>query len=50
MDVAVDSLGNATGLATNNRWLITSPYEKNLLSRSDDLIRSTEYGDKIVTG
>ena len=50
MDVAVDSLGNATWLPTNGRWLITSPYEKNLLSRSDDLIRSTEYGDRIVTG
>lgn len=50
MDVAPDSLGNASGLPTNNRWLICSPYEKNLLSRSDDLVRSTEYGDKIVTG
>lgn len=50
MDVAVDSLGNVTGLPTMNRWLVMSPYEKNLLSRSTDLIRSTEYWDKIVTG
>jgi len=50
MDVAEDSLGNVTGLPTKDRWLVMSPYEKNLLNRSSDLIRSTEYGDKIITG
>lgn len=50
MDTAVDSLGNTTGLPMNNRWLVVSPYEKNLLENSSDLVRSTTYWDKIVTG
>lgn len=49
MDVAVDSLWNETGLPMTDRWLVLSPNEKFLLERSTDLIRSTEYGDKIIT-
>jgi len=42
MDVAPDSLGNATGLSTSNRWLVVSPNEKFHFAAMDELLRSTE--------
>ena len=50
MNKAVDSLGNKTGLPTNGRFLIVSPDEIFFLEDAPQLLRSTEYGDKIVTG
>lgn len=34
----------------NNRWVMLSPAEKRLLSKSPDLVKATDKGDKIVTG
>lgn len=50
LDTAPDSLGNPTGVPDSERWVIISPKEKRLLNKSPDLIRSTEMGDKVVTG
>lgn len=50
MDVAVDSLWNATWLSTNNRWLVISPNEKFHFVAMPELLRSTKLWDKIVTG
>lgn len=50
LDTAPDSLGNATGVPDNNRWMIITPAEKRFLAKSNDLVRDTEMGDKIVTG
>ena len=50
MDTAVDSLGNKTGLPSSNRWLIVSPNENFYFSAMPEVLRSTELGDRIVTG
>lgn len=50
MNKAVDSLGNATGLPTNGRFLIVSPDEVFFFEAMPELLRSTDYGDRIVTG
>lgn len=50
MDAAVDSLGNATGIPDSDRWVILSPAEKRLLANAPELLRSTDLGDKTVTG
>lgn len=50
MNKAVDSLGNKTGLPTNDRFLLLSPDEVFFLEDAPQLLRSTEYWDKIVTG
>ncbi len=49
MNKAVDSLGNKTGLPINDRFLIVSPDEIFFLEDAPQLLRSTEYGDRIVT-
>jgi len=50
MDIADDSLWNATWLPMNDRWLVLSPNERFFLNTSSDLIRDTSYGDNIITG
>lgn len=50
MNKAVDSLGNKTGLPVNHRWLIVSPDEVFHFEAMPEVLRSTEYGDRIVTG
>ena len=49
MNKAVDSLGNKTGLPINDRFLIVSPDEIFFLEDAPQLLRSTDYGDRIVT-
>jgi hypothetical protein len=43
MNKAVDSLGNKTGLPTNDRFLLLSPDEVFFLEDAPQLLRSTEY-------
>lgn len=50
MNKAVDSIGNATGLPMNNRWLVCSPDENYHFEAMPEVLRSTEMGDRIVTG
>lgn len=50
MNKAVDSLGNKTGLPVNDRFVVLSPDEVFFLEDAPQLLRSTDYGDKIVTG
>ena len=50
LDTAPDSLGNPTGVPDSNRWVVFSPKEKRLLSKAPELLRSTDLGDKTVTG
>jgi hypothetical protein len=42
MNKAVDSLGNKTGLPSNNRWLIVSPDEVFFFEAMPEILRSTE--------
>jgi hypothetical protein len=41
LDTAPDSLGNATGVPDNDRWVMFSPKEKRLLAKAPELIRAT---------
>lgn len=50
MNKAVDSLWNKTGLPVNDRFITFSPDEIFFLEDAPQLLRSTEYGDRIVTG
>lgn len=50
LDTAPDSLGNATGVPDNDRWVMFSPVEKRFLVKAPELIRATALGDKVVTG
>lgn len=50
LDTAPDSLGNATGVPDNDRWVMLSPKEKRLLAKAPELIRATALWDKVVTG
>ncbi len=50
LDTAPDSLGNATGVPDNDRWVMLSPVEKRFLVKAPELIRATNLGDKVVTG
>lgn len=50
LDTSPDSLGNATGVADSERWVMLSPTEKRLLSKAPELIRATALGDRVVTG
>lgn len=50
LDTAPDSLGNATGVPDNDRWVMLSPLEKRFLAKAPELLRSTDLGDKVVTG
>lgn len=50
LDTAPDSLGNATGVPDNDRWVVLSPVEKRFLAKAPELIRATDLGDKVVTG
>jgi hypothetical protein len=50
LDTAPDSLGNATGVPDNDRWIMFSPKEKRFLSKAPELLRATDLGDKVVTG
>lgn len=50
LDMAPDSLSVATGVPDSDRWVMLSPVEKRLLAKAPELIRSTELGDRVVTG
>lgn len=50
MNKAVDSLGNKTGLPSKDRWVVVSPDEQYHIEGMPELLRSTELGDKLVTG
>ena len=50
MNKAVDSLGNATGLPNTDRWLVISPDEAYHMEAMPEVLRSTDMGDRIVTG
>ena len=50
LDTAPDSLGNATGVPDNDRWVMFSPVEKRFLVKAPELIHATALGDKVVTG
>lgn len=47
---AVVEVMDENNIPNNDRWLVVSPKEKRLLSKAPELIRSTEMGDRIVTG
>ncbi|MEA3339265.1 MAG: phage capsid protein [Chloroflexota bacterium] len=47
---AINEKLDLANVPNSNRWIIISPSERRLLMKSPDLVKATDFGDKVVTG